>query len=230
MQNNQPQNNQEIKKIIIIEDIEYIYSISKLENKDGISIILKELKHKKNIKFIYEALKDKLTNDIKQLLVCENIDEMINIIKDMIDTGNITVEKREDKYFLIINLYTFEKISKYEIELKKQEPIDEKNELLIKLNDMDNKFQLLQEEINKLKNKLILNKEDKKKIIKEIKDELNINEYIKEIIKSKDIKDILFKEFEERLSNIYIKKEDNKLNNNIDENLDKSISIILLHS
>ena len=92
-------------KKIIIEDVEYIYSISKLENKDGISIILKELKHKKNIKFIYEALKDKLTNDIKQLLVCENIDEMINIIKDMIDTGNITVEKREDKYIMIIEIY-----------------------------------------------------------------------------------------------------------------------------
>ena len=59
-----------------------------------------------------------------------------------------------------------------------------------------------------------MNKEDKKKIIKEIKDELNINEYIKEIIKSKEIKDILFNEFEERLSNIYIKEEKN---NNVKE-------------
>ncbi len=129
-----------IKKIII-ENIEYIYSISKFENKDGISIILKELKPNKNIKFIYEALKDKLTNDIKQLLVCENIDEMINTLKDMIDTGNIIVEKRVDKYIMIIETCIFKKISKYEIELKKIEPIDEKNELLIKLNDIDNKFQ-----------------------------------------------------------------------------------------
>ena len=149
---------------------------------------------------------------------------MINTLKDMIDTGNIIVEKREDKYIMIIEIAVLKKISKYEIELKKIEPIDEKNELLIKLNDIDNKFQLMKEEINNLKNRLILNKEDKKKIIKEIKDELNINEYIKEIIKSKEIKDILFNEFEERLSNIYIKKEDNKLNN---ENIEKSINKII---
>ena len=215
MQNNQPQNNQEIKKIIIIEDIEYIYSISKLENKDGISIILKELKPNKNIKYIYEALKDKLTKDIKQLLLCENIDDMINTLKDIIDTGNIIVEKRENKYYMIIEIKVLKKIIKYEIELIKKEPINEKNEILIKLKDIDNKFQLIKEEINNLKNKsnIILNKEDKKRIIKEIKEELNINEYIKEIIKSKEIKDILFKEFEERLSNVYIKKEETKDDN-----------------
>ena len=89
-------------KKIIIEDVEYIYSISKLENKDGISIILKELKPYKNINFIYEALKDKLTKDIKQLYICENIDDMINTLKDIIDTGNIIVERRENKYFMII--------------------------------------------------------------------------------------------------------------------------------
>ena len=154
-----PNQNENIKKIII-ENIEYIYSISKLENKDGISIILKELKPNKNIKFIYEALKDKLTKDIKQLYICENIDEMINTLKDMIDTGNIIVEKREDKYIMIIEIAVLKKISKYEIELIKKEPINEKNELLIKLNDMDNKFKMIQEEINNLKNGLILNKED----------------------------------------------------------------------
>ena len=108
--------NENIKKIII-EDIEYIYSIYKLENKEGISIILKELKPNKNIKFIYEALKDKLTKDIKQLYICENIDDMINTLKDIIDTGNIIVEKRENKYFMVIEIKVLKKISNYEMEL-----------------------------------------------------------------------------------------------------------------
>ena len=144
MQNNQPQS-KEIKKIII-EDVEYACSISKLGNKDGISLILKEVKPNKNIKFIYEALKDQLTKDVKQLIVYENLDKMVNALKDMIDTGNIIVEKREDKYYMIIEIIIIRQKSKYIIELKKQEPVDE-NELLIKLNDMDNKFQMIQEEI-----------------------------------------------------------------------------------
>ena len=144
MQNNQPQS-KEIKKIII-EDVEYVCSISKWGNKDGISLILKEVKPNKKIKFIYEALKDQLTKDIKQLLVYENLDKMVNALKDMIDTGNIIVEKREDKYYMIIEIIILRQKSKYIIELKKQEPVDE-NELLIKLKDMDNKFQMIQEEI-----------------------------------------------------------------------------------
>ena len=144
MQNNQPQS-KEIKKIII-EDVEYACSISKWGNKDGISLILKEVKPNKNIKFIYEALKDQLTNDIKQLLVYENLDKMVNALKDMIDTGNIIVKKIEDKYYMIIEIIIIRQKSKYIIELKKQEPVDE-NELLIKLKDVDNKFQMIQEEI-----------------------------------------------------------------------------------
>ena len=83
MQNNQSQS-KDIKKIII-EDVEYACSISKLGNKDGISIILKEVKPNKNIKFIYEALKDQLTKDVKQLIVYENLDKMVIALKDMID-------------------------------------------------------------------------------------------------------------------------------------------------
>ena len=64
--------------------------------------------------------------------------------------------------------------------------------------------------MNKLKDtiKKEINEESKKDLIKEIKDELNIKENIKEIIKSKEIKVLLFNEFEERLSNKYIKKEE----------------------
>ena len=186
-------------KKIIIEDVKYTYLISKLENKDSVSIILKEIKPNKNINFIYEASSDKLTKDIKQLCICENLDEKITILKEMIETGKIIVERKEKKYFMIIETSIFKKISKYEIELIKQEPIDERKELLLKLKDIDAKYRDIKEELNKLKNQSILNKEDKKKIIKEIKEDLNINESIKEVLKDKEIKDILFKEFEERL-------------------------------
>ena len=215
-------------KNIIIEDVKYTYLISKLENKDSVSIILKEIKPNKNINFIYEASSDKLTKDIKQLCICENLDEKITILKEMIETGKIIVERKEKKYFMIIETSIFKKISKYEIELIKQEPIDERKELLLKLKDIDAKYRDIKEELNKLKNQSILNKEDKKKIIKEIKEDLNINECIKEVLKDKEIKDILFKEFEERLSNIYIKKDEKKADNKLfNENIEKSINKII---
>ena len=108
---------------------------------------------------------------------------------------------------------------------------------------MENKFEEFKNEMNIIKKQssqlnITLNKEDKKKIIKEIKDEINIkeliknkeikeiiNENIKEIINNKEIKDILYKEFEEKLSSIYYKEERIKENNkNIVEYIEDSIN------
>ena len=195
-------------KTIKIENIEFSYLISKIDKQEGISIELKEIKPNKNIIFKYEALLNQIIQDIKPLAICESIEEMINSLNDIFLKDKIIVEKREEKYIMIIETMINEKIKKYEIELKKKESNDKYNELLLKLNDISTNFIEILEEINSLKRQsvqsnIVLNKEDKKRIIKEIKEELNINEYIKEIIKSKEIKDILFKEFEERLSNIY---------------------------
>ena len=167
-------------KTINIENIEYSYLISKIDKEEGISIELKEIKPDKNIIFKYEALLNQIIQDIKPLAICESIEEMINSLNDIFLKDKIMVEKREEKYIMIIEILLFENMKKYEIELKKIEHIDEKKVLLNKIENIENKFELIQEEINKLKlqSNIILNKEDKKKIIKEIKEELNINEYI----------------------------------------------------
>ena len=208
---------EEKNKVIIIDELEYSYTISKKENDEGISIILKEVKPEKYIAFKYEASPDKIKNEIKALRICENISEMIDTLKEIFILGQITVEKKEEKYFMDLQVLGYGKIEKYEIELEKFQIslVDEMNKLLLKIKILQSDIKEVKEELNNIKNqsetKMTLNKEDKKKIIKEIKEEISINEYIKEIIKSKEIKDILFKEFEEKLSNMYINKEEEKL-------------------
>ena len=220
-------------KTINIEGIEYLYSITKMENKNGISINLYENKEPKIISFKYEALLNKIVQDIKPLFLCESIDEMIISLKDILNKGTIKVEKREEKYFMIIDFFVVGKQSKYEIELKKEDLNNDNNnnELKIKLKELDDKFKEIKDEINVLKkqNSIVLNKEDKKKIIKEIKEDLNINECIKEVLKDKEIKDILFKEFEERLSNVFIKNEKEEKNNEklLIQKIDKSVNEII---
>ena len=168
-------------KTIKIENIEYSYLISKIDKQEGISIELKEIKPNKNIIFKYEALLNQIIQDIKPLAICESIEEMINSLNDIFLKDKIMIEKREEKYIMIIEIFALGKIKKYEIELKKIETDDQKKDLLNRIENIENKFELIQQEINKLKlqSNIILNKEDKKKIIKEIKEELNINEYLK---------------------------------------------------
>ena len=217
-------------KTVNIEDADYTYMISQLEKEEGISIKLTEAKPIKNINFTYNALKDKIAKDIKPLRMCENIDEMITTLKEIFDVATLKVDKKEEKYILIIEVTQFGKLSIYQIELEKNEPVDESTAILQKLKELDLKFNEIEEKMNKLKDiiKKEINEEFKKDLIKEIKEELNIKENIKEIIKSKEIKEILFKEFEERLSNKYIKKEekqeeDKLINEKIEESINKRI-------
>ena len=135
-------------KTISIENVEYTYLITKLEKEDGISIKLSELNPNKNISFIYEASSDKIKNDIKKLYICENIEEIIFDLNNIFLKDKIIVEKREEKYYMIIETMINEKIKKYEIELMKKESIDKYTELLLKLNDINTKFMEIQEEIS----------------------------------------------------------------------------------
>ena len=199
-------------KTIKIEGTEYKYSINQIEKEDRISIKLFEAKPEKNITFIYKATTEQLIKDIKVLYVCENIEEMINSLKDIFFRGKLVVEKKEEKYFMKIEIETIGKLSIYKIQLEKHEPIDEKTEILLKIKEMESKFQEIKEEIDNLKIKnertnMLINEDEKNKLIREIKENLNLNEKIKEVLKDKNIKEILFKEFEEKMSNIYIKKE-----------------------
>ena len=161
-------------KTISIENVEYTYLITKLEKEDGISIKLSELKPNKNISFIYEASTDKIKNDIKKLYICENIEEIICDLNDIFLKDKIIVEKREEKYIMIIETMINEKIKKYEIDLLKKESIDKYTKLLLKLNDISTNFKEIQEEINSLKRQspqsnIVLNKEDNKSNKRRIK-------------------------------------------------------------
>ena len=81
-------------KTINIEGVYYKYNITKDEKENMINIQLSEEKPNKNITFLYKASSEKIVKDIKALILCENIDEMIISLQDMFNKGNITVEKK----------------------------------------------------------------------------------------------------------------------------------------
>ena len=91
--------------------------------------------------------------------------------------------------------------------------------ILNKIKEIEDKYKELKEEINHIKNnyKIIYNEEDKNKVIRDNKNELNIKEVLKELlIKDKEIINILYNEFENKLNND--KKEEGK---KIEESVNK---------
>ena len=159
---------EESKNVIIIDGLQYTYEISKMEDDKGISIILKEINPEIYVIFKYEAEINNVLNDIKALRLYDNIQEMIDALKDIFNIGKITYQFRERKYFLLIEVQAYGKTSKFEIELQKQQ-LNNPNELLMKLKIMESQFNEIKEELNNLKNKstesnLLLYKEDKKKV------------------------------------------------------------------
>ncbi len=119
---------------IIIEGVEYAYTIKKDEKENEIIIQLSEEKPDKYITFMFKASTEKIVKTIKVLFACENIDEMIVSLHDIFINGNITVEKKDEKYIMKIEATSFGKKVKYEIELEKNEPvIDENTKILNKI-------------------------------------------------------------------------------------------------
>ena len=98
---------------INIEGIEYLFTIKKDEKENEIIIILSEEKPNKNMTFIYKASTGKIIKDIKQLFICENIDEMIISLQNIFNKGKITVEKKDEKYILKIEIITYGKKLNY---------------------------------------------------------------------------------------------------------------------
>ena len=204
---------------IIIEGVEYAYTIKKDEKENEIIIQLSEEKPDKYITFMFRASTEKIVKSIKALILCENIDEMIISLQDMFNKGNITVEKKDEKYIMKIEATSFGKKVKYEIELEKNEPvIDENTKILNKIKEIDKNYKKIKEEINNIKsqnNQMTYNEEERNKIIKEIKNELNIKEILKDLlINDKDIINI----FESKLNN-----QKNEDNNKIEESVNKII-------
>ena len=119
---------------IIIEGVEYAYTIKKDEKENEIIIQLSEEKPDKYITFMYRASSEKIFKTIKVLFVCENIDEMIILLQDIFSNGKIIVGKKDEKYIMKIEVAILGKTSKYELELEKNEPvIDENTKILNKI-------------------------------------------------------------------------------------------------
>ena len=88
------------KGTININDSQYLYSILKLDKEEGIKIKLFESKPKVNIYYEYEGSISELTKNIKILLLCENLDEMITTLKAAFDEGKAKFVEKEEKYYI----------------------------------------------------------------------------------------------------------------------------------
>ena len=198
-----------IDKQILLNNSQYLLSITSNENKDGILIKLTEKLN--NIYYLYEASKEQIIKDIKALVLCESIDEMIESLKELVETKKVKFEQKEDNYIMNFEFSGIGIKSKSQIELIKHEPFNPIVDLNKKFEQINIEYQKLNEEINELKNKSIegkketLNEEQIEKIIK-----LNLKEKIKEILQDQEIKNKLFEEFEKKMSEKFIKKEDNE--------------------
>ena len=205
------------KSIININGLEYIYSIQKLDKDEGIKIKLFESIPKTNIYYEYEASISELTKNIKILLLCENLDEMINLLITSFNEGKVKFIEKEEKYYIELQFEAIGKSKISIIELQKFEPKDPITEINDKIHLIENECKNLSKEIEELKNR-------KDKDIKEI---------IKEVIQEKDLKMELFQEFERIICKNYKltakdKKEDFENNLIKDENSHKEFGNIEL--
>ena len=92
-----------VARTIKIEGVEYAYSINQVQEEEKLVLItLSEEKPHKNITFTYKASEKKLIKDIKLLSVCDNVEEMISELMDIFNNDEISVEKKDEKYFMKI--------------------------------------------------------------------------------------------------------------------------------
>ena len=201
---------------IQINNSYFSYSISKSEKEKGIKIKLYESQPKTNIYYEYEATISQLTNSIKTLLICEDLDEMITTLKAAFDEKRAKFLEEKDKSFIEFNFKAIGKSKTYKIEFKKYEPKDTLTEINDKITAIHNDCKNLYNEIEELK---------KAKI-----DDIDIKEKIREVLQEKDMKMKLYEEFEQILClkfNFVNTKKESDINNNnlIDiENSVKEIS------
>ena len=134
---------QDIKPPITIKGIEYFYSISKLEKDEGIKIKLFESKPKTNIYYEYEASILELTNDIKFLLLCENLDEMIAYLKKAFNEGRAKYLEEYQKCYIEFQFEAMGKSKTNKIEFKKFIQKDPLTELKEKIELMQIEFKIL---------------------------------------------------------------------------------------
>ena len=188
---------------IQINNSDFSYSISKSEKEEGIKIKLYESQPKTNIYYEYEATTSQLTNSIKTLLICEDLDEMITTLKSAFDEKRAKFLEEKDKSFIEFNFEAMGKSKTYKIEFKKYEPKDPITEINDKITAIQNDCKNLYNEIEELK---------KAKI-----EGIDIKEKIREVLEEKDMKMKLYDEFEKIMCskfNLINTKKENDINNN----------------
>ena len=87
---------------IIINGIKYSYSITKSEKekeKESLIIKLYDPNNISDFYYTYESDVEKLIKDIKFLSICENLDEMIDSLKEIFTNGNVQVEEKDGKFY-----------------------------------------------------------------------------------------------------------------------------------
>ena len=193
----------DVNSTIQINNSYFSYSISKSEKEEGIKIKLYESQPKTNIYYEYEATTSQLTNSIKTLLICEDLDEMITTLKSAFDEKRAKFLEEKDKSFIEFNFEAMGKSKTYKIELTKYEPKDPLTEINDKITAIQNDCKNLYNEIEELK---------KAKI-----EGIDIKEKIREVLQEKDTKMKLYEEFEQILCskfNLINTKKENDINNN----------------
>jgi len=177
-------------KTIIVNEIEYSYSISKSEKNDSLIIKLFESKPKTNIYFLYEAPIDKLIKDIKVLSLCESIEEMVESLNEVFNLGNATVVEKDCKYYLELKFGGIGISKKNVIELIKFEPKSPEAALEDRIKALEDNYNILLE-----KNK-----------------NLDIKGMIRDVLQEEKIKMNLFKEMEQMFLSKYnfVTKENEK--------------------
>ena len=180
MANNEKTN---IPCTILINNSDFSYSISKSEDEKGIKIKLCESEPKTNIYYEYQATTSQLSNSIKALLLCEDLDEMISTLKSAFDEKRAKFLEEQDKSFIEFTFEAMGKSKAYKIEFKKYEPKDPLTELNDKITAIQNDCKNLSKEIEELKRAKT--------------DGIDIKDKIREVLQEKDMKMKLYEEFEQ---------------------------------
>ena len=129
-------------KGILIDQIFYEYSLTKSEDgKDSLLIKLYDPNNISNFYFSYEASYQQLIKDIKFLAICEDLDEIIDSLKEIFSKGNVEVEKKDGEYNLEFKVVGIKKkcfiqLTKNEIEIPK-----------VAKNDLEDKIDKLEKNI-----------------------------------------------------------------------------------
>ena len=174
---------QDITSPITINGIEYFYSISKLKKGEGLKIKLFESKPKTNIYYEYEAATSELTNEIKFLLLCEDLDEMIIALKTAFNEGRAKYLEENQKCYIEFQFEAMGKSKKNKIEFKKLVQKDPITELKETITLMQTDYKNLAKEVEELK--------------KIRNNDIDLKGKMKELLQDKEIKTKLYEEFEQ---------------------------------